>query len=123
MTLIFSEKGLLEVAFPCVVQSFVNHNALLFKLFTLGEKFFLIERPSIKNFYNCEEFAPIHFDGNEVSKANSISVLTFQENSPENREHVEPCHKILQMIVNKIRETMGLRLFGVDVVLDATTGR
>ncbi|OXA60542.1 inositol-tetrakisphosphate 1-kinase [Folsomia candida] len=123
MTLIFNEKGLHEIAFPCVVQSFINHNAVLYKLFTLGEKYFLIERPSIKNFHKCEEHAPIHFDGNEVSKANSINILTVQENSVEDRSIPKPHHEVLQLIVREIGKAMGLRLFGVDVVVDAVSGR
>lgn len=69
------------------------------------------------------EHAPIHFDGNEVSKANSINILTVQENSVEDRSIPKPHHEVLQLIVREIGKAMGLRLFGVDVVVDAVSGR
>ena len=54
MTLVFNEKGLAECIFPCVAQSFVNHNAVLYKLFALGESYGIVERPSIKNLEAAE---------------------------------------------------------------------
>lgn len=54
MTLIFNEEGLKEVVYPCVVQTFVNHNAALYKLFVIGQSYTTVLRPSIKNFYDCE---------------------------------------------------------------------
>lgn len=50
MSLIFNEEGLKDVVLPCVAQKFINHNAVLYKLFTIGNKYFMIERPSLKNF-------------------------------------------------------------------------
>jgi len=50
MSIIFSEAGLVDIAPPCVVQTFVNHNARLFKIFIIGSRYFIIQRPSIKNF-------------------------------------------------------------------------
>lgn len=50
MSLIFNEEGLKDVVPPCVAQKFINHNAVLYKLFTIGNKYFMSERPSLKNF-------------------------------------------------------------------------
>ena len=50
MALIFNEDGLSDVTPPCVAQTFINHNALLHKIFVVGEEFFVVERPSVKNF-------------------------------------------------------------------------
>ena len=50
MSLIFSQKGLEDVMPPCVAQTFVNHDARLFKLFVIKDKYQVIERPSLKNF-------------------------------------------------------------------------
>lgn len=49
MSIVFHEAGLKCVETPCVAQTFVNHNARLFKLFVVGNKHFMVERPSIKN--------------------------------------------------------------------------
>ena len=50
MAIIFSEKGLHDVNPPCVAQNFVNHNAILYKIFVVGGKHSVVERPSLKNF-------------------------------------------------------------------------
>lgn len=50
MSLIFCEDGLDEIRPPCVAQSFINHSARLYKLFVIKDKYFVIERPSLKNF-------------------------------------------------------------------------
>lgn len=38
MVLIFNERGLNVCKPPCVVQSFVNHNAVLHKVFVVGNR-------------------------------------------------------------------------------------
>lgn len=50
MSLIFCEKGLEDIQPPCVAQTFINHDARLFKLFVIKDKYRVIERPSLKNF-------------------------------------------------------------------------
>ena len=49
MALIFNEKGLKDVHPPCVAQTFVNHNAVLYKIFMIGGEMHVVTRPSIKN--------------------------------------------------------------------------
>lgn len=50
MSLIFSVGSLVDIHPPCVLQSFVNHGAVLHKVFVVGERHFCVERPSLKNF-------------------------------------------------------------------------
>lgn len=50
MSLIFSEGSLADIHPPCVLQSFVNHGAVLHKVFVVGDQHFCVERPSLKNF-------------------------------------------------------------------------
>ncbi|XP_036817796.1 inositol-tetrakisphosphate 1-kinase 2-like [Oncorhynchus mykiss] len=45
-----SMAGLSEARPPCVLQSFVNHGAVLHKVFVLGEDHFTVERLSLNNF-------------------------------------------------------------------------
>lgn len=70
------------------------------------------------------DLAPIHFDGGEVSKANSSSVLGVQDSYSTNGHLPDlPCSKLLERIVHAIRNCMGLGLFGVDVMVEESTGR
>lgn len=50
MAIIFSEEDLKDVRPPCVIQSFINHNAVLYKVFVVGDSYTVVERPSLKNF-------------------------------------------------------------------------
>lgn len=50
MAIIFSEEDLTDVKPPCVIQSFINHNAVLYKVFVVGDSYTVVERPSLKNF-------------------------------------------------------------------------
>lgn len=68
--------------------------------------------------------APIHFDGGEVSKPNSSSRLAIQDVRITNGHSYEtPCPALLTKIVYAIRQSMGLGLFGVDVIVEESTGR
>lgn len=51
MSIIFSEDSLQDLKIPCVAQSFVNHDAILYKIMMIGCKQIVIKRPSIRNFY------------------------------------------------------------------------
>lgn len=60
MCLLFSAASLADIHPPCVLQSFVNHGAVLYKVFVVGDKHCCVERPSIKNFPSgpCGQFPP-----------------------------------------------------------------
>jgi hypothetical protein len=51
MAVIFNEKGVQDCQPPCVAQSFINHNAVLYKIYVVGDEYIVTERPSLKNFY------------------------------------------------------------------------
>lgn len=69
--------------------------------------------------------APIHFDGTAVSKPNSSSRLPIHNNNGNSNGHIDesPCPRLLNRIMEAISECMGLGLIGVDVIVEANTGR
>ncbi|KAG1682240.1 Inositol-tetrakisphosphate 1-kinase [Nymphon striatum] len=75
MALVFNEDGLKDITPPCVAQTFINHNAVLFKIFVVGQQYYIVERPSLKNFTNTDQ-KTIFFATDEVSKSDSKSSLT-----------------------------------------------
>lgn len=75
MCIIFNEAGLKDIKPPCVAQSFVNHNAKLFKLFVIKDKYYVMERPSLKNF-RADDRETVFFFSHDISKPNSSSSLT-----------------------------------------------
>ncbi|XP_046382795.1 inositol-tetrakisphosphate 1-kinase-like [Ischnura elegans] len=146
MAIIFNEAGVKDCFPPCVAQSFVSHNAVLYKIFFVGDEFEIVERPSLKNFYPSDQ-ETIFFDSHEVSKADSTSSLSildpedlkklFERNSvklpvddiqslPDQHPLLTPyppdsnCIKSLRKV---LRETLGMKLLGADLVWELGTGR
>ncbi|XP_046892348.1 inositol-tetrakisphosphate 1-kinase-like isoform X1 [Hypomesus transpacificus] len=120
MCLIFCPSGLCDVRPPCVLQSFINHGAVLHKVFVVGDAHFTVERPSLKNFPSgpCER-ETIFFNSHEVSKPESCSDLTaLDEQTPL---LPPPSAQAVGALVAELRTQLGMALFGVDVILNIHT--
>lgn len=124
MMLIFNEKGLKDCQTPCVAQDFVNHNAILYKLFVVGNNFRVIERPSLKNFYakDCTTQDTLFFSSHDISKSGSSSEWTVISQD-EMDLRIEPNCEIFEKIVKRVSQIFGLVLLGIDVVIENKTGK
>jgi inositol-1,3,4-trisphosphate 5/6-kinase/inositol-tetrakisphosphate 1-kinase len=124
MSLIFGTSGLKTISPPCVAQTFINHNARLFKLFLIKDQYFVIERPSLKNFKrgdtDCE---PVFFDSHDISKPTSCCALTELDRKDQTFETRDPEKARLDRIVKVVSNKLGLTLLGIDVIIDNKTGR
>ena len=49
MAIIFSEEAVQDIIFPCVIQQFINHGSILYKVAAVDEQMYICERPSVKN--------------------------------------------------------------------------
>uniref|UniRef100_A0A452HD49 inositol-1,3,4-trisphosphate 5/6-kinase n=1 Tax=Gopherus agassizii TaxID=38772 RepID=A0A452HD49_9SAUR len=122
MALIFNEEGLEEVSAPCLLQSFINHDAVLFKVFVVGSSHFVVRRPSLKNFPRGESARKsIFFNSCSVSKPESCSRLT--ELDEATLEPTPPSDNVVCRAVRGLRSALGLSLFGVDLIVEKQTGR
>ncbi|XP_067412825.1 inositol-tetrakisphosphate 1-kinase-like [Emydura macquarii macquarii] len=122
MVLIFNEEGLGEVNASCLLQSFVNHDAVLFKVFVVGSSHFVVRRPSLKNFPRGQSARrSIFFNSHDVSKPESCSHLT--ELDEATLEPTPPSDSIVCRAVRGLRSALGLSLFGVDLIVDKQTGQ
>ncbi|XP_067831018.1 inositol-tetrakisphosphate 1-kinase-like isoform X2 [Heptranchias perlo] len=122
MALIFSEDGLRDVSLPCVLQSFINHNAVLYKVFVVGQSYFVVKRPSLKNFpVGKSDRKTIFFNSHEVSKPESCSHLT--ERNEGDSLPSGPSDGIIRSISQGLQVALGISLFGVDVIVDNKTGK
>lgn len=122
MSIIFDEKYLIDCKTPCVAQSFINHNAKLYKIFIVGERHCYVERPSLKNF-QASQRESIYFDSSDVSKADSRSRLSVLDPEDIENELWQPDPKIMEVIASTLRKCFGMDLLGIDVVIENTTGR
>uniref|UniRef100_A0A8C1XYA7 Inositol-tetrakisphosphate 1-kinase b n=1 Tax=Cyprinus carpio TaxID=7962 RepID=A0A8C1XYA7_CYPCA len=115
-------EGLKDVKPPCVIQSFINHNAVLYKVFVVGESHTVVERPSLKNFPSGpSDRKAIFFNSHNVSKPESSSDLT----SRDNVEGVSqpPNDDVIREMCKSLRESLGVSLFGIDVIINNQTGQ
>ncbi|KAM3616141.1 uncharacterized protein V6R79_013081 [Siganus canaliculatus] len=120
MSLIFSAGSLADIRPPCVLQSFVNHGAVLHKVFVVGDRHFCVERPSLKNFPSgpCDR-ETIFFNSHHVSKPESSSDLTeLDEQMPC---LPPPSSEAMAALVKELRRQLGMALFGVDVIINIHT--
>ncbi|ESN91186.1 hypothetical protein HELRODRAFT_194518 [Helobdella robusta] len=124
MMIVMNEDGLREdVNFPCVLQNFINHDAKLFKVFVVGDRHFVVARPSIKNLYANENAKTIHFRSSDISKSNSTSYLNVMDENQKTDVVVVVDEGRIGSLVACLRLRLGLDLFGVDVIVENATGR
>ena len=50
MAIVFNADGFSDIEMPCVAQTFINHDAVMYKIFVVGRNYSIVERPSLKNF-------------------------------------------------------------------------
>uniref|UniRef100_H3DA10 Inositol-tetrakisphosphate 1-kinase n=1 Tax=Tetraodon nigroviridis TaxID=99883 RepID=H3DA10_TETNG len=120
MSLIFGAGSLADVRPPCVLQSFINHGAVLHKVFVVGDRHFCVERPSLKNFPSgpCDR-KTIFFNSHQVSKPESSSDLTALD---EQMPYLPPpSSEAVAALVKELRSQLGMVLFGVDVIINIHT--
>lgn len=112
----------MDVRTPCVAQSFIKHNAVLYKIFIIGDRHCCVERPSLKNFEACDS-ETIYFDSGDVSRANSTSRLTVLDPEDVVIETATLDDRIIDIIAETLRKAFGVELLGVDVIIEKGTGR
>lgn len=122
MAIIFSEEDLQDVKPPCVIQSFINHNAVLYKVFVVGDSYTVVERPSLKNFpAGPADRKAIFFNSHNVSKPESSSDLTSRDNVEG--ESSPPSEDVIRELSRSLRAALGVSLFGIDVIINNLTGQ
>lgn len=130
LALIFNEEGLRDLRPPCVAQSFSNHNAILYKVYVVGDEVKLVERPSVKNFKSGRDAneSTIFFDSHGVSKPNCNSFLnqldaTDEMHSEMDAKLPEINMKKIDKMVKSLRKAFGLDLLGIDLIIEQKTER
>lgn len=120
MAIIFNKENLQDVEVPCVAQSFLNHNALLYKIFVVGNRQFVVLRPSLKNLYPGNH-PTIFFDTQEVSKPGSSHPLNEVDVETIDEPLIKPDWKLLEQLGASISKAMSMTLLGIDVIIDSET--
>lgn len=131
MALIFSPEHLDDLTKPCLLQEFNNHGGILYKVFAVGKKFNICERPSIKNYYSGADSCKntIRFDSFRVSKSGQSYIEGIHDCDPAHRrwrncDEVKELlnRQVVEQIISRIFETTNLYLFGFDVLIEEMSG-
>ena len=126
MSIIFNESHLGDIKVPCVVQSFVNHDAVLYKIYVVGKVYQSVQRSSLKNFYPDPDRETIFFHSNEISKSDSNSYLTVldDDDAANCRNYNRSLNNYyLERIVKSLRLALNMQLFGFDLIIENGSGR
>ncbi|EFX68000.1 hypothetical protein DAPPUDRAFT_301724 [Daphnia pulex] len=121
MSIIFHEGAVKDCEPPCVAQTFIPHDAVLFKIFVIGKKYFVVERPSLKNF-SAAERPTIFFDSHDVSKPDSVSLLSILDDAEKSDVRPTTSGELLDKVISMLRFALEMNLFGVDIVVEKSTG-
>lgn len=130
MSIIFSEKNVSDVMSPCVIQEFVNHGSMLYKVAAVGQQMYICERPSVKNLKSGLE-RTVYFDSMTVSKRNIHNVdlhdknpqfMKFRTSVSERNVKTLLDEDIVKEILCRITNKIDLTLFGIDIIVEENTG-
>ncbi|KAI4336149.1 hypothetical protein L6164_014714 [Bauhinia variegata] len=127
LCLVFDHDGLKTLSKPLVLQEFVNHGGVIFKVYVAGQRVTCVKRKSLPD---------VPEDKLGTLKGtlpfSLISSIIVQENShhdgiSEEERNVEkaemPSEILTEELARALREATGLNLFNVDVIRDANDSR
>ena len=136
MKIIFDVEHLDDIDRPCVLQQFIDHNGILFKVFaskftrltkpkratTLDlvgpTNYHIVQRNSIRNLHAYVDKATVSFHSSEVSSAQADHILLSKDKSVA----VTVDEKLIGTIARSVQKLFELNLVGVDVIVDRCTG-
>nr|XP_017536065.2 inositol-tetrakisphosphate 1-kinase isoform X2 [Manis javanica] len=122
MAIVFNQEGLSAIQPPCVVQNFISHNAVLYKVFVVGESYTVVQRPSLKNFSaGMSDRESIFFNSHNVSKPESSSILTALDKIEG--VFARPSDEVIRELSRALRQALGVSLFGIDIIINNQTGQ
>jgi len=114
MGIVFKEQDLHNFSFPLLVQQYVNHDSMIYKVFVIGDYLHVVHRKSMRNM-DKNETQCITFDSQKPFPETLLDPLF--DGKPLN----EPKKEILTIVSKDIQKNLGLSIFGFDVIVDSTT--
>ncbi|KAG6714609.1 hypothetical protein I3842_05G209700 [Carya illinoinensis] len=123
MSLVLNPNGLKRLKTPIVLQEFVNHGGVIFKVYVAGEYINCVKRKSLPDI--SEE---------KLNNSDTEGLLSFSQisNSARNEDEEDSCSdaekseppplEFVTELARGLREEMGLRLFNFDMIRDGRDG-
>ncbi|KAG2335225.1 hypothetical protein Bca4012_016586 [Brassica carinata] len=122
MFLIYDQEGMKILKAPIVLQEFVNHGGVIFKVYVVGAYVKCVKRRSLPDI--SEEKIGTSKGSLPFSQISNLTAAQEDKNKEygEDRslEKVEmPPSSFLEELAKAMRKSMGLNLFNFDVIRDA----
>ena len=117
MSVAFSEKGLHhpDLRAPLIVQEYLNHGAVIWKIFVIGDHVAVVGRPSLCDLTLDPSRANITFNS---QKGVPPELLAAQPGSV-----AQPPQRVLEAMAAWLSARTGMTLFGFDVVVHQNAGK
>jgi len=109
-----NEKGLQEMELPAIFQQFHDHDAVIYKIYVLGDEISQLQRPSLDNYDTELQRPDFEFFG-RISNAR-------ENGSREVVGRYIPSMDLLVEVTRKLRELLPMTFFGFDLICDTNTG-
>jgi inositol-1,3,4-trisphosphate 5/6-kinase / inositol-tetrakisphosphate 1-kinase len=140
MTVLLHESSLEHVQdSPCLLQEYANHDAVLFKVYVLGNNVRVYQRPSLPNLppldFTNEKLAqcPSYVDFDSQRPYPRLSAFGVKEDNDSARPYLSSIARRsssspsltvtaeeVQPIVDTLKKAFGLELFGFDILITST---
>ncbi|KAK1419208.1 hypothetical protein QVD17_28370 [Tagetes erecta] len=124
MLLIFGNEGFDELKTPTVLQEFVNHGGVIFKVYVVGKYVQCVKRKSLPDITD-EKLDSLHGS----LSFSQISNLTSHERNDDkyykmmdSEDAAMPPMSLITNIARGLRKAMKLHLFNFDVIRDTKAG-
>lgn len=124
MSLVFNRDGLKKLKPPIVLQEFVNHGGVIFKVYVVGEYVKCVKRKSLPD---VPEEKLKSLEGSlSFSQVSNITTRERNDDKYYKMMHLEdkemPPQSFIADIARGLRRAMKLNLFNFDVIRDTRIG-
>uniref|UniRef100_A0A0C9RRW3 inositol-1,3,4-trisphosphate 5/6-kinase n=1 Tax=Wollemia nobilis TaxID=56998 RepID=A0A0C9RRW3_9CONI len=123
MSLVFNSEGLLKLKPPLVLQQFVNHGGVIFKVYVVGDYVKCVKRKSLPDVQedklgSSQGSMPFCYVSNVTHGQQNEGYYEVMQ-----LEDVElPPTRFIAKIAEGLRKALGLHLFNFDVIRDTKKG-
>ncbi|OAY63159.1 inositol-tetrakisphosphate 1-kinase 1-like [Ananas comosus] len=121
MALVFHREGLRKLKPPLVLQEFVNHGGVIFKVYVVGDHVQCVKRRSLPDV--SEEGLERNAEGSvSFSQISNMTTTKDSMEEPLLEEAEMPPLSFVAEIARGLGRALGLHLFNFDVIRDVRVG-
>ncbi|KAF0988198.1 hypothetical protein HZS_2477 [Henneguya salminicola] len=105
---------------PCMIQKFYNHGGHLYKLYVIGDEWYISVRASVIDF-DSKQLKPLFFKSCTISRKNCSSKASPKIKSSEISTHSTLDTDVIDSIVQRLKALLDFNLIGIDIIVDQST--